>query len=86
MLDHADAVARDDIDRATALALRTLVHVSMNRMGEAIDCGVKAAKILGVDFPDSPDAIGPAIGAELGALFAALGPRGDRRRCSTCPR
>ena len=76
VLDHADAVARDDIDRATALALRTLVHVSMNRMGEAIDCGGKAARILGVDFPDSPEAIGPAIGAELGAISATLGPRG----------
>ena len=48
----------------------------MNRMGEAIDCGVKAARILGVDFPDSPEAIGPAIGAELGAISATLGPRG----------
>jgi predicted ATPase/serine phosphatase RsbU (regulator of sigma subunit) len=76
VLAHADAVARDDLDRATSLALRTLVLISTNRMGEAIDCGIKAARTLGMDFPDSPDAIGPAIGAEFGAVFGTLGPRG----------
>ncbi|MBN2576283.1 MAG: AAA family ATPase [Deltaproteobacteria bacterium] len=75
-LDRADAAARDDLDRATALALRTLVFVSMNRMGEAIACGVGAAKAVGVDLPDSPEALGAAVGAELGAVVAALGPRG----------
>jgi len=76
VLDRADSAARDDIDRATALALRTLVFVSTNRMGDAIDCGIKAAHVLGEDLPTSPEAIGPAIGAQLGAIFAALGPRG----------
>jgi predicted ATPase/serine phosphatase RsbU (regulator of sigma subunit) len=76
VLDRADAAARDDLDQATALALRILVFVSMNRMGEAIDCGIRAARVLGEDFPGSLDAIGPAIGAELGAIFATLGPRG----------
>jgi predicted ATPase/serine phosphatase RsbU (regulator of sigma subunit) len=76
VLDRVDAAARDDVDRATALSLRILVFVSMNRMGEAIDCGIRAAKVLGMDFPASPEALGPATRAEFGAIFATLGQRG----------
>jgi len=75
-LELAHGQARDDFDRATVLVLRTLVLVSMNRMADAIECGLKAAGILGMDFPNSPEAVGPAIGAELGSIFAMLGPRG----------
>jgi predicted ATPase/serine phosphatase RsbU (regulator of sigma subunit) len=75
-LRGAHAEAKDDLDRALVLALQTLVFVSMNRMGEAIACGLEAAGILGMNFPESPEALGPAIGAELGAIFATLGPRG----------
>lgn len=76
VLDGAEAAVRDDFDRVTLQALRTLVLVSSNRMGEAIASGVAAANILGMEFPSAPQAIGQAIGAELGAIFGALGARG----------
>lgn len=76
VLDLIDGAARNDIDRATALALRTLILVSSNRMVDAIACGVRAAGILGMDLPLTPEAVGPATGAAFGALFAAMGPRG----------
>lgn len=76
VLDRVDAAARDDIDRATALALRTLILVSTNRMSDAIACGASAAAILGMELPIAPEAVGPAAGAAMGELFATLGPAG----------
>jgi serine phosphatase RsbU (regulator of sigma subunit) len=38
--------------------------------------GIDAARILGMELATAPEAIGPAIGAEFGAIFATLGPRG----------
>ncbi len=76
VLDGIDNAARDDIDRATALALRTLILVSTNRMADAIACGVKAAALLGMELPTTPEGIAPATGVAFGALFAEMGPRG----------
>jgi predicted ATPase/serine phosphatase RsbU (regulator of sigma subunit) len=67
--------AKSALDRTAARDLKTLMLTSMNRMEEAIACGVETARLLGMDFPGTEEDLGPAIGAELGALGAALAGR-----------
>lgn len=67
--------AKSALDRATARDLKTLMLTSMNRMEEAIACGVETARQLGMDFPGTEEELGPAIGAEFGALGGALAGR-----------
>jgi predicted ATPase/serine phosphatase RsbU (regulator of sigma subunit)/tRNA A-37 threonylcarbamoyl transferase component Bud32 len=75
LLDVADQHARTPLDRAAARELRTVVLTNANRVKDAAACGVEAARLLGVDIPSDPAAIGPAIGAEFGAVQAALAGR-----------
>jgi predicted ATPase/serine phosphatase RsbU (regulator of sigma subunit)/tRNA A-37 threonylcarbamoyl transferase component Bud32 len=75
LLDEVERHARNPIDNAAPRDLRTLIFTAMNRMGEAAACGVEAARLLGMDFPTDDAGLGPAIGAEMGALGAALAGR-----------
>jgi predicted ATPase/serine phosphatase RsbU (regulator of sigma subunit)/tRNA A-37 threonylcarbamoyl transferase component Bud32 len=75
LLDLVTSHARTTLDRVAALKLRTLILSHINRLEEAIATGLDTARLLGMEFP-RPDAdLGPAIGAELGALGAALAGR-----------
>jgi predicted ATPase/serine phosphatase RsbU (regulator of sigma subunit)/tRNA A-37 threonylcarbamoyl transferase component Bud32 len=77
LLDVVASNAGTNLHRVAALRLRMLILVNVNRMEEAIACGLEAARLLGMEFPpaDRGDLIGPAIGAELGAVGAALAGR-----------
>jgi predicted ATPase/serine phosphatase RsbU (regulator of sigma subunit)/tRNA A-37 threonylcarbamoyl transferase component Bud32 len=75
LLDLASRHARTTLDRVAALKLRTLILSNLNRMDEAIVSGLETARLLGMEFPRPDGDLGPAIGAELGALGAALAER-----------
>ena len=67
--------ARTTLDAVAALKLRTLILSHTDRMEEAILSGLETAARLGLEFPPPSGELGPAIGAELGAVGAALGGR-----------
>jgi predicted ATPase/serine phosphatase RsbU (regulator of sigma subunit)/tRNA A-37 threonylcarbamoyl transferase component Bud32 len=76
LLDTVVGHARTTLDAVAALKLRMLILSNLNRMEEAITTGLEAARRLGMEFPGvTPDVVGPAIGAEMGALGAALAER-----------
>jgi predicted ATPase len=76
LLDVVDAKARTTLERVAGREIR-IIALSSNasRLIEAVDCGVETARMLGADFPADDAQLGPAIGAELGALKAMLAGR-----------
>ena len=72
LLEVLDREARTPFDHATGRSCKMTMLTSMNRMADAIACGVEALAPFGVVLPIEPDSLGPAIGAELGAVIAAL--------------
>jgi predicted ATPase/serine phosphatase RsbU (regulator of sigma subunit) len=76
LLDVVDARARTTLERVAGREIR-IIALSSNasRLVEAVDCGVETARMLGADFPADDAQVGPAIGAELGALKAMLASR-----------
>ena len=75
IVEDIEGEAKSALDRVTARDLKTLMLTSMNRMEEAIACGVETARQLGMSFPASDEELGPAVGAELGVLGDALAGR-----------
>jgi predicted ATPase/serine phosphatase RsbU (regulator of sigma subunit) len=74
-LDAVEAHARTTLERVAGRAVRIIVLQMAGRLLEAVDCGVDTARILGAEFPTDDAQVGPAIGAELGALQARLAGR-----------
>jgi len=70
-----DGQARTPLDRVSSRSHRIFMLTSMNRLAEAIDCGVESLALLGVVLPVEPACLGPAIGAELEAVTTALAGR-----------
>ncbi len=64
--------ARTALDRAAAGALKTSMLTTLNRLEEAVACGADTIRDLGIDIPRDRDAMGPAVGAGLGAVVKAL--------------
>jgi predicted ATPase/serine phosphatase RsbU (regulator of sigma subunit) len=76
LLDVVDAKARTTLERVAGREIRIIVLSSnATRLIEAVDCGVETARMLGAEFPTDDAQLGPAIGAELGALKAMLAGR-----------
>jgi predicted ATPase/serine phosphatase RsbU (regulator of sigma subunit)/tRNA A-37 threonylcarbamoyl transferase component Bud32 len=75
LIDVVERQARSPLERAAARDLRTLILTNLNRMEEAIAYGVGTARLLGMEFPETDPEYGPAIGAELTAVGAALAGR-----------
>jgi predicted ATPase/serine phosphatase RsbU (regulator of sigma subunit) len=71
----AEQRARTVVERAAALDLRMLILLNLNRMHEAAAVGVDGARLLGSDMPPLGSELGPAIGAEIAAIQAALAGR-----------
>jgi len=75
VIEVIEAHSRTGLDRARARDLKTLILTSLNRLDEAISQGVETARLLGCDIPVAEADIGPAIGAEMAKLGAALAGR-----------
>src|SRR5262249_4298790 len=61
------------LERVASREIRIIILSSnVTRLVEAVDCGVETARMLGAEFPTDDAQLGPAIGAELGALQALL--------------
>jgi predicted ATPase/serine phosphatase RsbU (regulator of sigma subunit) len=75
LLDSVEAHARNTLERVAGREVRIIVLSMAGRLLEAVDCGVDTARILGAQFPTDDAQLGPAIGAELGALQALLAGR-----------
>jgi predicted ATPase/serine phosphatase RsbU (regulator of sigma subunit) len=75
LLDAAEAHARTNLERAAGRAIRIIVLSSGSRLLEAVACGVDTGRMLGSEFPTDDAQLGPAIGAELGALKGQLAGR-----------
>jgi predicted ATPase/serine phosphatase RsbU (regulator of sigma subunit) len=75
LLDQAEAHARTPLERAAGRAIRIIVLSSGSRLLEAVACGVETGRMLGSEFPTDDAQLGPAIGAELGALKGQLADR-----------
>ncbi len=70
-----EARSRTPLDRALARDLKTLILTGLNQMEAAIAHGIETARLMGLDFPLAEAELGPAIGAEMAALGAALAGR-----------
>jgi predicted ATPase len=76
LLEAAEANAKTTLEKVAAREIRIIVLSSnVKRLLEAVDCGVEAARMLGAEFPTDDAQLGPAIGAELGALKTLLAGR-----------
>ena len=75
LLDAVEANARTALERVASREIRIVILTSVNRLLEAVDCGVETARMLGAEFPRDDAQLGPAIGAELGALQGLLANR-----------
>jgi predicted ATPase/GAF domain-containing protein/HPt (histidine-containing phosphotransfer) domain-containing protein len=73
LLALVEAHARTALDRVPARALEMTILTSCNRLTEALDRAVDTCRLLGVEIPTDPAAVGAAIGASFGAVQAALG-------------
>ena len=74
-LDASEAHAETTLERVAGRQLRIGVLTSMNRLLEAVDCGVETARMLGAVMPENDADLGAAIGAELGGLKQSLAGR-----------
>jgi predicted ATPase/serine phosphatase RsbU (regulator of sigma subunit) len=75
-LDTIEAHARTALERVAGREIRIVILSSDHkRLLEAVSCGLDTARMLGAEFPTDDAALGPAIGAELGALTALLANR-----------
>ncbi|HEY7374178.1 MAG TPA: AAA family ATPase [Polyangia bacterium] len=76
LLDAAEKNAKTTLERVASREIRIIVLSSnVERLLEAVECGVGAARMLGAAFPTDDAQIGAAIGAELGALKGLLAGR-----------
>jgi predicted ATPase/serine phosphatase RsbU (regulator of sigma subunit) len=75
LLDEVEAHATTKLERVAGREVRIIVLSMAGRLLEAVDCGVDTARILGAEFPADDAQLGPAIGAELGALQGLLAGR-----------
>jgi predicted ATPase/serine phosphatase RsbU (regulator of sigma subunit) len=75
LLDSAEARARTKLEKVAGREIRIIVLSSVNRLLEAVDVGIDTARMLGAEFPADDAGLGPAIGAELGALKGMLATR-----------
>jgi predicted ATPase/serine phosphatase RsbU (regulator of sigma subunit)/tRNA A-37 threonylcarbamoyl transferase component Bud32 len=76
LLDVVEAQAKTVLARVAGREIRIIVLSSnVSRLLEAVDCGIDTARMLGAEFPSDDAQLGPAIGAELGALQALLAGR-----------
>ena len=75
-LDVVEARSRTVLERVAGREIRIVMLASAaSGMLDAVACGIETARMLGAEFPADDAAIGPAIGAELGALKALLAER-----------
>ena len=75
-LDAVEARSRTVLERVAGREIRIVILASAaTGMLDAVACGVETARLLGAEFPTDDAALGPAIGAELGALKAMLADR-----------
>ena len=74
-LDASEAHSETTLERVAGRQLRIGVLTSMNRLLEAVDCGVETARMLGAVMPENDADLGAAIGAELGGLKQSLASR-----------
>jgi len=76
LLDAAEARAKTLLEKVAGREIRVIVLSSnISRLRDAVDCGVDTARMLGAEFPTDDAQLGPAIGAELGALKGLLASR-----------
>jgi predicted ATPase/serine phosphatase RsbU (regulator of sigma subunit) len=75
-LDTDEAHARTALEKVAGREIRIVILSSDHkRLLEAVSCGLDTARMLGAEFPTDDAQLGPAIGAELGALTALLANR-----------
>jgi predicted ATPase/serine phosphatase RsbU (regulator of sigma subunit) len=76
LLDVAEAHAKTVLEKVAGREIRIIVLSSnISRLRDAVDCGIETARMLGAEFPTDDAQLGPAIGAELGALKGLLASR-----------
>ncbi len=76
LLDVVEAQAKTLLARVAGREIRIIVLSSnVTRLLDAVECGVDTARMLGAEFPSDDAQLGPAIGAELGALKGLLAGR-----------
>ena len=76
LLDAVEAEARTKLEKVAGREIRVIVFSSdAKRLLEAVECGIDTARMLGAEFPTDDAQLGPAIGAELGALKEMLAGR-----------
>jgi signal transduction histidine kinase len=64
-LEHAQSI----IDRGNVYTLKTLVHLCMGQMPEALECGRQAAGLFGMDLPKEPEQVQRMLQKEIGAIL-----------------
>jgi predicted ATPase/serine phosphatase RsbU (regulator of sigma subunit) len=74
-LDTLEANAESTLERVAGRQVRIGILTNVGRLLEAVDCGVETARLLGATVPATDAELGPAIGAELGALKGLLAGR-----------
>jgi predicted ATPase len=69
-IDAALAHARLGTDRGKLLTVRTHIFLSMGDMTGAVACGRQAARLFGLDLPESADQVREDLQNEIGAIIA----------------
>jgi predicted ATPase/serine phosphatase RsbU (regulator of sigma subunit) len=75
LLDGIETSARTTLQRVAGRELRIGIFTAVNRLLEAVDCGMQTARMLGAELPTDDTQLDAAIGAELGALKGLLAQR-----------
>jgi predicted ATPase/serine phosphatase RsbU (regulator of sigma subunit) len=76
VLDLIEARSATLLERVAGREIRIVILAStVSGLLDAVACGVETARMLGAEFPADDAGIGPAIGAELGALKGLLAGR-----------
>jgi predicted ATPase/GAF domain-containing protein/anti-anti-sigma regulatory factor len=64
--------ARTALERALILKLRVVLHFTTGRFGDAMDAGIAALELVGIEVPRGQDALSAALGAGLAEVRANI--------------
>jgi predicted ATPase/serine phosphatase RsbU (regulator of sigma subunit)/tRNA A-37 threonylcarbamoyl transferase component Bud32 len=75
LLDTIEAEAQTTLERVDGRKVRIDIYTSVNRLLDAVACGLETARMLGAQLPADDTQLDAAIGAEIGAVKGLLAGR-----------
>lgn len=70
VIEYAAERAVSETDRAKLYTLKTSILVARGDMAQAVNCGIRAAELFGLNLPDDPEEIKQQLQAEIGTILA----------------